>query len=356
MKKVLEVCEAYGGGVKRQFDYIMQNFQSSSKFQFEAMVGNSSTNEEINSTYRINPGFNRRSLFSLFKSVLYLRNYIKNEQCDLIHAHSTIAGLVSAIACSTVSKKISIIYTPHAYFSENEAGTFKRKIVVSVERYINQSAVKVIHVSQDEFQYAKLNGLLTRQNGVVINNGVPDLSKQYQPINVGGYFVNVARCIRQKNPVEFIEIAKAYCNKHPSAKFVWIGNGPLLGDCKLKINALKMEKNIQFIGYRANPFSDLYKATAFVSTSLYEGLPFSVIEAMSLRKPVALSKVTGHRDLLRQNGYFLNGNIADSVHVLEKIGKEYEKLSRASYRLYQDSFKLSTMLVLIDKLYEGELN
>lgn len=267
--KILELCESYGGGVKRQVDYL-NNYNNSRKFSLITMVS-SKRESDIPDNYLVN---DYMSLFSknpilLFKAVGKVHKLVKSEKIDLIHAHSTLAGITAVFHKILYSSRIPIVYTPHAYYSEVYRGILKNKAIVIVEKFMNQFFSAIIHVSKEEEIYALSNGIVKESKSTVINNGVP--SKKHknwklQNLNKDITFVNVARCGYQKNPYLFIDIAATVINQLNNAKFIWVGDGPLLNDCRELVKEKNMENEIKFVGQKTDPYNFLYKSDFFMST------------------------------------------------------------------------------------------
>lgn len=353
---ILEVCEAYGGGVKKQVDFICDKMAKDKYFPI-FLVGDAFSEEPIPAQYLLNKNFKERKLKNIIKSSFTIKKIISDKNIELIHAHSTIAGISCVLYKKIYHSKVPLVYTPHAYYSESVASGLKKRFVIFVEKIINKNCNKIIHVSDDEYLYAKRKRLSDDSNGIVINNGIPEFSKKICTKPIPDLFVNVARCSAQKNPDDFIKLATAYCKKNENAKFLWIGSGPLLEKCREKVKKIQLSKKIIFYGYSSQPYDFLKKATAFISTSEYEGLPFSVIEALALKKPLLLTNVTGHRDLICNNGFYIDAlNESESIKNIDLIQNNYDKLSDNSYELFHNKFLISTMIRKIEDVYDGCLN
>ena len=116
----------------------------------------------------------------------------------------------------------------------------------------------------------------------------------------------------QKNIFEIVKIAKI-CQDYT---FIIIGNGPLYKEI---INLINYEKirNVILTGCLDNVYSFLRNSDIFLSTSLYEGLPISVLEAMSAGLPILASKVIGNIDTIEdgKSGYFYDlGDVINYEH------------------------------------------
>jgi len=109
------------------------------------------------------------------------------------------------------------------------------------------------------------------------------------------YFVVVARFIKHKR-IEDVIKAFSLLNKN-DMKLVVVGDVSFTGEYAKKVKE-SASKNVLFLSsLSAEPlFNLITNATSFVSASEDEGMPISVLEALSLATPVILSNIEGHRD------------------------------------------------------------
>jgi glycosyltransferase involved in cell wall biosynthesis len=118
-----------------------------------------------------------------------------------------------------------------------------------------------------------------------------------------------ARITEARNPKLFNEIAL----KFPDYNFVWIGDGEL--------NALITAPNIRITGWfmqRKEVLKELNAIDIYIQTSLWEGLPIAVLEAMAMKKPVLATNSVGNNDVVTHNETgFLFDNINELSEYIE---------------------------------------
>ena len=98
-------------------------------------------------------------------------------------------------------------------------------------------------------------------------------------------------------------------------------------------------------GRTCNECAEFKRAKIFISTSLYEGHPISILEAMSIGLPIVASKVTGNTDTIKNNfsGLFYRlGDINEAVKCIEKIMKNNDLKSKISNNSFLTHRKLFT--------------
>ena len=130
--------------------------------------------------------------------------------------------------------------------------------------------------------------------------------------------------------------------------FIILGDGYLLEKAKIYLKNNNIN-NVYLLGNKTNVFKFLYESDLFLSTSLYEGHPISILEAMSIGLPVVASNVTGNIDTINDglSGFFYElGNINQAKYFIEKIMKNNElklKLSINSFSTHRKLFTTNKM-------------
>lgn len=180
------------------------------------------------------------------------------------------------------------------------------------------------------------------------------------------YITSIGRPSYQKNPLFMVEVAHGIHLKHPDIKFYLLGVGfysPMLEDMKKLIHQYDMDDTFYLLPWLSHEETLKYVkgSILYFMTSLYEGLPISVIEAMSLGKAIVASDVLGNKDCVKDgyNGYLLP--LKEEVFV-EKMNdliendekrKEMEKNSR-SY--FESDFFIDNRIKALEDLYTEVYN
>ena len=250
-----------------------------------------------------------------FKAIFEVRKIVKKENADIIHMHSSKAGAIGRIAIS--SKKAKLFYTPHGYaFCKKDDSIFRRKIYMIIEKILANKKCLTIACSKGEYE----DSLKITKNSTFIDNGIDIediekyIKKDQEKIldNKNLKICTVGRIGNQKNPELFNKIAERF----PDTSFTWIGDGNLKDTL--------VSPNIKITGWfkRDEAIKELYKNDIFILTSLWEGLPITLLEAMYLKKICIVSNVSGNRDVIK-NG--MNGFICDTedeyCNIIENIQK-----------------------------------
>lgn len=263
---------------------------------------------------------------------------------DLIHLHSSKAGVLGRWAFN--GKKIPLFYTPHGYsFLMSNYNAMKRFSYRMVEKLSAGRSCTTISCSEGEHRET----LRLTKNALFVNNGINVEEMQRMMDSIGacaqeGFNVfTLGRICYQKNPDLFNEIAL----RMPDVHFVWIGDGEL----KDSITA----PNIEVTGWlnREEALRRSMSSHVFVLTSLWEGLPMSLLEAMYMEKLCLVNDVIGSRDVVRSgvNG-FVCSSADDFVASLRKILEEPEKFEKLAEQARKDILEKYNTRIMAEKYRE----
>ena len=142
----------------------------------------------------------------------------------------------------------------------------------------------------------------------------------------------------------------------PNCDFYIIGSGPLFESINIYIEKYKL-RNVFLLGTKNNIFKYLYNSHLYLSTSLYEGLPISTLQAMSIGLPVVCSDVVGNKDTIihGQSGFLYElGNIKLASKYIKLFTKDPNllfKMSFSAYKRQREYFSVSKMRKKTSKLY-----
>lgn len=303
MKKILMVCEAFGGGV---FTYVSQLCNDLCD-DFDVYLAYSTRSQtpksyEIFLDKRVHlikiEHFGRKGIFNIpngIKILKELREIEAQVQPDIIHLHSSIAGGMGRIAYR--GKNNTVIYTPHGYAHILMGNGMKSYVYYTVEKVLGKTNAITLTCCKSEDEVAKS----LCKNTAYIETGVnvTDLSEllnDIAPVKHGSFTVfTLGRVCVQKQPKLFNQIAELV----PEAQFVWIGDGEL--ECQLTA------PNIKITGWktRKDALAMAKGADIFILCSLGEAIAMSLIENMYMKKLVLVSDAMGNRSVIKNgvNGY-----------------------------------------------------
>lgn len=351
-KKILHIAEAWGSGV---FSFIVDLVNGTSD-DYEIVIAHG-IREETFSNYKdyfpsnvklIEVKNFTRSINPIkdIKAFFELRKIIKLENPDIVHLHSSKAGFIGRFACNT--KKRKVLYNPHGFsFLMQDSSKLKRLIYLLIEKFATLKKCTIIGCSKGEYKEA----LKLTKNAVCIDNGV-DIkkleieTKNFSEKNIDWENLNICtigRIGNQKNPELFNNISKNFSNY----KFTWIGSGDMkdkLTSSNIKVTGWKSKKEVLEI---------LNQNDVFILTSLWEGLPLSLLEAMYLKKVCIVSDCIGNRDVIidGKNGCVCK-NLEEFCKTIKSLNKmDLSSLKQNAYKDIENNYNTINMISKYKEIY-----
>lgn len=335
---------------------IKQKSTSTSKSYFNK-AGKQIPEYNISLQREINP-------FKDLKAILALLKILKKERPDLLHSHSAKAGILSRVAGFLLN--IPVAYTPHAFSFLSSQNKFKRRIYILIERFVTTRKSYLIACSNSEKKLAIENKIFTNDKAYVVNNGIHSIDKP--SVNTNNYdlpekyICTVGRPSYQKNIEKLVDILFELKKTKKDIHLVVLGVGeysPNTNNVEIKIKSLGLEKNITLVKWipREEIFPIIFNSQLYVSTARYEGLPYSIIEAMALGKSSVVSNCPGNRDLIINdfNGYVIKSNevidYAQKINKIQNSNEQREIFEKNSFQLFENNFKIETSIKTLENAY-----
>jgi len=304
--RVLHVVEPFSSGI---ITFIIHLVEGMPEFENIVVHGNRVTadkQENVRGRFPSKTKFiewpsvqRELNILSDLRATFELNKIIRSEKPDVIHLHSSKAGFIGRLI--GIFFKASIIYTPNGLpFLRLDIGYVRRKYYTFLEFIASRLSGRVICCSKSESFAIKNIGI----NNTYINNGTQILRDTESNREPGVITIICAAIItEQKDPELFNSIAE-YFAKTDNIKFIWVGDGALRDRLK--------SKNIFITGWMNHNDVKilLSKSDIYLSCSLWEGLPFAVMEAMNHRTCLLLRRCSGNVDLVHPG---INGYIYESL-------------------------------------------
>lgn len=297
-----------------------------------------------------------------FKTLLGLKQYVKENGIAVIHSHGNGAGVYSRLL-KLFCPKVKVVHTFHG-ITENYDNKMKKLANIACGKFMKRLTDTFILVSQGEKLLGEKLGFVEKGHSFVINNGVlppPNsyISKQETVThNVDGHriftIVTFSRFDYQKNMDMAFDIAERF-KEIKDVVFYWVGDGDDYGRLKNKAEALGI--NIVFTGFSKEPQRYLEVSDIYLSTSRFEGLPYALIEAQSYGIPVVATNVVGNNEVV-ENGVngFLFASVEDAVEKITLLKNEVsirQKMSEAAKESYLQNFTIEKMVNKIEAIYDA---
>ena len=285
-----------------------------------------------------------------FKTALKLKQYCREQNIDLVHAHSSHSHAIS-IWAAVLGNRVPVILSRRVDFpvSQNLLSRFKyqhkiiRKVICVSEkvREIVIPALRSPELAVTVYDGIDLNRFATSRNTGKLHaefNLPPDL-----PL-IG----NVSALADQKDYFTFVNTAEHLLHQGLKAHFFIIGDGPMRGEIEDFVKQKELAAHITFTGFRNDVPDIMPELDAFLITSKTEGLGTTILDAFACRVPVVATKGGGIPEIVKEGKTGLLAEVADYKQLALNVNRILEDkalagfLSGNAYQLLQDFRKENT--------------
>lgn len=239
-------------------------------------------------------------IFLPFRRAKKLRAIKKNEQLDIVISFLDSPNIVNILssysACKTVISIRNYEYRPVLFKWLRKYLYKKASFIVPVSKLIRDDYITKYKIDKN-----KLKTIYNPYDIDQINNlKKEELPSKYNDFFKSGFiFTSMGRNSYQKGFWHLIKAFKMVHDFHPEAKLVIIGRDEMGGKAKKLVKELNIEKNVLFTGFQKNPFKYLEHSDIYVLSSLFEGFPNALVEAMACGCPVIATDIkSGPREIL----------------------------------------------------------
>jgi glycosyltransferase involved in cell wall biosynthesis len=236
---------------------------------------------------------------NLIRSINLFHDYLAIKECislikeikpDVIHAHSSKAGLIARVAGWIC--KVPVVFTAHGWGFSPGNPAIRRWIVLLSEKLAAPLAKKIICVSETNRQLALSLGVSNQNSLVTVHNGINDIPVSLaNPAHQPARLIMVARFNEPKDQATLLKAIAQLSDQ--SIHLDLVGSGSAWESCKDLAKSLGIQDQVSFLGDRADVPQLLAQSQIFILCTHYEGLPISILEAMRAGLPVIATKVNG---------------------------------------------------------------
>jgi len=292
------------------------------------------------------------------RAIRELLTVMRDYQPDLVHVHSSKAGVLGRIAARIA--RLPSVYTVHGWSFTNGAPMPRRAIGLLSEAACAQLGDRIVTVS--EYDRALCLGYHMTVPGkvVTIRNGVADTPLRARP-GTGAEPV-ITMVARFDAPKDHATLLRAVAAIPEPYRVRLIGDGPRCVRVRQEANALGIGGKVDFLGSQSQVAEFLGTSHIFVLASRWEGLPICILEAMRAGLPVVASDVGGVREAVQDGvtGFLVKSGdveaLRDRLRTLLRGPGLRADLGAEGRRQYLAGFTLESMLAKTRGLYREVLN
>ncbi len=324
--KVLIVVEAAGGGSGRHVIELAEGLVAAgcnvhliysevrSDANFRVCLA------KLKEVHTLSVPMRREPHWSDLGCMLRIRRYIRDMGgFDVVHAHSSKAGVlarVAAVGCGTAK-----IYTPHAMRTMDPTlhpvlHALYRIIEVGLARSCSDL---IIAVSEFERSHVVAQGVPAAKTCIIVN-GVPqmppcdrDAIRSALGLTESNFCLGfIGRLVPQKAPEQFVSAIEMLAQRQPGVRGVVVGSGPLQQSMHAAARAAGVFEKIVWVTDQPGP-AVLPAFDVLLMPSLYEGMPYVLLEALAAGVPIVTTDVGGAKEAVDDGvtGFVLPKNFAD---------------------------------------------
>jgi len=298
----------------------------------------------------------------LLPAIQRLQTLIQQLRPGVVHAHSSIAGVVARVAAHQAP--CPVVYTVHGFGFKPQVPWLRRHVAHLAERVLARWTTQLICVSGFERELAYRLPIDPRRVHV-IRNGLPRLPQTLSALSpaaeptLPAHLPRLIMVARMKAPKRHDLLLRALASVRDilgqEMPVTLAGSGPLLAAHQALAKQLDLHL-VTWAGDVDTVSELLHQHDVFVLLSDHEGMPITILEAMRAGLPVVASDLPGIREQLRHNqeGLLCAATAEDVAHQLLRFVREphlAKNLGRAAQRHFENHFSINGMAREVQQLY-----
>jgi glycosyltransferase EpsD len=266
----------------------------------------------------------QRSPFQLKnrKAYIALKAMIDQNDYRIIHCHTPMGGVLARLGSRKAKKQgTRVIYTAHGFHFCKGAPLLNWLIYYPIEKMLAHFTDCLITINKEDYHLALKKRFkasrIERVHGVGVNTdyfkpvekeGKSALRKE-NGYNLDDFLMFYAAEFNKNKNQQFLIHSLALLKERlPNAKLLLAGDGPLLEHCRDLAVRLGIREMVDFLGFRNDIGLLIPMCDVAVASSLREGLPVNIMEAMACGLPIVATQNRGHNELIQDtvNGYIIS--------------------------------------------------
>lgn len=294
----------------------------------------------------------KKNVFNFLLCLIRIAIIVKKEKISIIHSHHRWSSFISFFVSKAF--RIPLVTTYHGISLEQKRFTLWGDRIISVSENAKNHLIDYFKVNPNQIKVIP-NGIKLPNN--VADNKIKDNGHWSSSHILNPVIANVARLSPEKDQRSLLLAMRIVLKKHPGADLLMVGKGPLENNLKMFAVELGIEKNVKFLGEVDNISEILLKADMVVLSSLTEGLPISILEALSFGIPVVATSVGDIPEIIldRKTGCLVPPKNPEGLaNAINFILSNYDvaiEMGQKGKILVQNKFSVKQMVRETEKVY-----
>lgn len=302
---------------------------------------------------------------TFFKLIKKLKEIKKNQEV-IVHTHSTKAGILGRWAAFFAGIK-NRVHTIHGFGFHNNQNKIKWSIIYLIELITSLITTHFICVSSQDTQTG-IKLFPNFKNKYTIIRAAIEYEKFYEPAYIPlefpkttPFIFGTISCFKpQKNLIDLLQAFKIVHKKNSNIALEIVGDGEQRTKLENWIKQNNLENNITLHGWQVDVRPFLKKWNSFILSSLWEGLPCSIVEARMYKLPILSYDTGGIKEIVieSQNGFIYPQKnwqaLANGMLEISLNRQLYYKLQNFNDNLleFKDSYMIEQHTILYKKIYQ----
>lgn len=310
---------------------------------------------------RINPVLDITALIGIYKT-------LKKIKPDIVHTHSSKAGILGRLAAKLAGVPV-VLHTYHGFGFNDFQNIIVRSAYVVAERLAVNFTDRFIAVTKEDIKKGVGHGIGYEAGYSLIRSGIDitkyaadpagkdALIKELELKRDDKVVTTIGPFKPQKNLGDFIKACAIVAAEAPKTRFFIVGDGRQRGMLEKLIKKYDLSGKLTLLGWRKDIPQILSVTDIFAMTSLWEGLPRAILEAMCTGLPVVANAVDGVKEIVKdgETGYLIKpGDINDFAAKLKNLLKNPERaksMGKKGASLISQQYDINFMVRQQENLY-----
>lgn len=292
------------------------------------------------------------------RSFFRLKKIFDDRRAGIVHFHNSMPLFTGLPAAIRSHVPVKVMTEHNIYYPGKTGGRLSSAVFLKLRRKLDAVIACSKQVRESHLHNLDPDRLITVANGVDLN--------QFEPRSVrtspDSFQIGTVGSLTPKKGYKYlIEAAGILASREIPVMLTFVGDGPLRDELEQQAIRSGMEDSVRFTGATADVNKALETFDVFAGSSLREGLPLVVLEAMASGKPVVTTDVGGNREAVIDGitGLLVPPGdphaLADALEVLWKDGGKREAMGRAGRDRVEQHFSAKKMVAETEKIYESVL-
>ncbi len=305
-------------------------------------------------------------------ALVRITSHLLTNRYDIVHTHSSKAGFLGRLA-AWIAGVNRIYHTGHIFYFQWRPNTLSGDFFRLLEWFAARLSTRIIALSPQQRDMLIRCGVARPGQVCVIENGVdvkewtnlPPKDQCREKIGLPRSALVVGMAARlepQKGCAHFLRAAKLVLNEMPDVHFLLVGEGSLAPQLDAMAKQITLGANFHLPGHWHDMRCFYSALDLFALTSLWEGMPYVILEAMASDRPVCATDIPGSHEIITNDvtGALVpaedDSAFARRIIELLRDAKERQDMAARAKQMVEQRFTTQRFLSTLEALYVSDLS